>query len=201
MKFKHLLASSIALVFMGACGQGTNNNQDQKENDTELKEGTQEQPEAAPRDQTTNPNANQMPPQGGAPNTSSADVSDEQLMKFVKINQEMQVINQSAQQEMMKAVQDQGMKVERYTQIQQSIQDPNSETDASQEEMKQFEAVNVEIEKLQTSVQQQMQGIMEDNEVTEAEMQELATQIQSDQNLMQRFQSMQQQNSGGGMSQ
>ena len=118
------------------------------------------------------------------------DVTDEELTQFVSAMEHMQVINQSAQQEMVGALQQGGMEVERFSEIMQSQQDPNQPANATTEEMEKYAAVNQSLEKIQISAQQEMEEKIVEAGLTLDRYQEIGATIQSSPELQQKLQSM-----------
>jgi len=120
-------------------------------------------------------------------------VSDKELQQFVSVAQHIQVINQQAQQEMIASVQQGGLDVERFSELQQAQQNPNQEAEATDMELKQFETATQELEKIQVQTQQQMQEKIIEEGLTVNRYQEIAAVIQNDPELQQMFRIMQQQ--------
>jgi hypothetical protein len=120
----------------------------------------------------------------------AADVTDEELTQFVAAMEHMQVINQSAQQEMVGAVQEGGMEVERFSEIMQSQQDPNQEANATSEEMEKYAAVNQSIEQIQVRAQQEMEEKITEAGLSTERYQQIGAMIQSNPELQQKLQTM-----------
>ncbi|MEX2379403.1 MAG: hypothetical protein WD530_01565 [Vicingaceae bacterium] len=178
--------AAIALISFGlsACDNGNSADQSNEGESTNPSQEQQQQQQTPPSQQ---PGQMQQGQQAEAPN-----ISDEELKQFVAIAQELQVINQASQQKMMSAIEAEGMKVDRFTQIQQAQQDPNQESDATAEEMKTFEAANKKLEEVQMSSQAEMTKKLEDAGLSQEWYQQTAMAIQSNQELMMRFQQLQQ---------
>ena len=118
------------------------------------------------------------------------DVTDEELTQFVSAMEHMQVINQSAQQEMVGAVQQGGMEVERFSEIMQSEQDPNQPANATAEEMEKYAAVNKSLEEIQIRAQQEMEEKITEAGLTTERYQQIGSMIQSSPELQQKLQTM-----------
>ncbi|MDZ7777484.1 MAG: DUF4168 domain-containing protein [Bacteroidales bacterium] len=56
----------------------------------------------------------QMPQQG---QQEDIEVSDQEMKRFVKVSDKLQVVQQGAQEKMMKAIEDNGLDVQRYSEI------------------------------------------------------------------------------------
>ena len=115
-------------------------------------------------------------------------VSGEELKQFASAFQQVQTVNQQAQQTMVKAVEEKGLEVQRYNEIQQAQQDPNQEANATGEELKQYETATQELEKIQVQAQQQMQEKIIEEGLTVNRYQEIATVVQNDPELQQKLQ-------------
>lgn len=131
----------------------------------------------------------QMPTPGG---TEPTKVSDTELEEFVTVFQELQTINQGAQDKMIEAVEGEDMTVERFTEIQESEQNPASQVEVSDEEMKQYQAGVDKVMKIQTDIQEVMMAKIEDSKLSIERYQQIAGLLQNDPELQQRVQAMMQ---------
>ena len=185
MLLKKVALIAFVSVGLAACnnGQPTDENNSQNE-------------ETAPQEQMQNeaPGNQQQAPAGmqGQPQSQAPNLSDEELKQFAEIAQEMQIVSQSFQQEMMTAIENEGMQVDRFTQIQQAQQNPNQESDATAEEMQTFDAANQKLQEIQMTAQKEMTQKLEDAGLSQEWYQQTAMAIQSNQELMMRFQQLQQ---------
>ena len=116
------------------------------------------------------------------------EISDQELKQFASALQQIQVINQQAQQAMVKAVEEKGLEVQRYNEIQQAQQDPNQEAEVTEKELKQYETATQELEEIQVQIQQQMQAKIVEEGLTVNRYQEIAAVIQNDPELHQKLQ-------------
>src|SRR5690606_38031171 len=92
------------------------------------------------------------------------DFTDEDYETFVKINMEVMPIQQAAEGDMMKAITDKGMDVQRFQQLAQA-QQTGSLTEVSQdpEEINAFNLAGQEVLEVQKKVQDQIKQKIEDN--------------------------------------
>jgi hypothetical protein len=92
------------------------------------------------------------------------DFTDEDYETFVKINMEVMPIQQAAEGDMMKAITDKGMDVQRFQQLAQA-QQTGSLTEVSQdpEEINAFNLAGQEVLEVQKKVQDQIKRKIEDN--------------------------------------
>jgi len=177
MNFKSAASMVLVLSLFWGCKNST------KDQGNQTSQPGQEQP------------GQQQPGQGqpgqGQMMQQAEDVSDEELTQFMSAMENMQIINQSAQQEMVGAVQKEGMEVERFSEIMQSEQDPNQEANATNEEMEQYAAVNKSIEEVQIRAQEEMEEKIVESGLTLDRYQEIGAIVQSSPELQQKLQSMQ----------
>lgn len=120
------------------------------------------------------------------------EVSDEELSKFANAYQGITVVNQEAQQKMVKAVEDGGFDVQRFNEIHQATLDPNQEVEVSSEEEAKHKEVVDEIEGMQEGFQKDMEDIIKKEGLSVERYEELAMALQTDQELQQRLQQIMQ---------
>ncbi len=116
------------------------------------------------------------------------EVTDKELKQFASAYQQVQNVDQQAQQDMVKAVEEEGLEVPRFTEIQQAQQNPNQGSDVTNEEIKKYESASKEIEKIQDQAQKEMQEKIIDEELTVPRYQEIAAAIQASPELQQKLQ-------------
>lgn len=115
-------------------------------------------------------------------------VSDQELEKFASAFQQIQLVTQEAQQEMVAAVEQEGLAVQRFSELMQAAQDPNQETEGSDEEIKKFEAAIQVLDKIQAESQQDMQDKIVDEGLSVDRYQAIAALVQNDTQLQQKVQ-------------
>lgn len=130
--------------------------------------------------------------------TKATDVSDKELNMFADAYQSVQMANQEAQQKMMKMIQDKGMDVQRFQEIQQASANPNQESDATAEEMKKHQELVGEFQKMQPQLQKEMENAVVSSGLSMERYQAVASALQNDQALQQKLQKimMEQQTKG-----
>jgi hypothetical protein len=182
MNFKHFGIIVLVVSVAWGCQQNT----DKKTDNTEFESTTPQEQEQSSSQPQQDPNQFQPQQQGG-------EISDEELQQFVSASQHLQVINQQAQQKMVASVEQGGLDVERFNEIQQAQQDPNQEASATDEELKQYETAIQELQKIQVQAQQQMQEKIKEEGLTESRFQEISMVLQNDPELQEKFRAIQQQ--------
>jgi len=120
------------------------------------------------------------------------DVSDEELSKFADAYQRIRMVNQKAQQEMAKKVEDSGFDIQRFNEIHQASLDPNTEVDATADEKKKHKEVVAEIESMQGEFQQEMESAISEQGLEVARYEKIAMALQTDTELQQRLQQLMQ---------
>lgn len=99
-----------------------------------------------------------------SPQQVKEDFTDEEYETFVKINMEVMPIQQAAEGDMMQAITDKGMDVQRFQELAQA-QQSGKLTDVSQdpEEINAFNLAGQEVLEVQKKVQDQIKQKIEDN--------------------------------------
>lgn len=114
-------------------------------------------------------------------------VSDEDLETFVVIYKEVQTENQKVQQKMVGTIQEEGLDVNRYNEINQASANPNAEVDASEEEMEIYEKVTKKVENIQLSFQEKVKTMIEEEGMSLQRYQEVYAALQKDKALQEKF--------------
>ncbi len=119
--------------------------------------------------------------------------SDEELEKFA--NAVTQVINlqQQGQTEMIEAIEDNDLTVQRFNEINmQAQQMPLEEVEATDEEMENFENANQAVERVQMQLEEILIGTIEEEGLTLEKYEEIMTEYQQNPELQQRIQELMQ---------
>ncbi|MGW1456450.1 DUF4168 domain-containing protein [Salegentibacter agarivorans] len=124
--------------------------------------------------------------------TVDIDVSDEELSKFADAYQKIRMVNQQAQQEMAKTVEDSGFDIQRFNEIHQASLDPNTEVDATEDELTKHKEVVSEIEGMQGEFQKEMENAISEEGLDVARYEKIAMALQTDTELQQRLQQLMQ---------
>ena len=119
---------------------------------------------------------------------AQANITTAELSKFADAFQEVQVENQAAQQKMMGIIKDEGLDVQRFTEIQKAQMNPEAEVEATDEELKMHAAVVTELKKMQPALETKMAGIIEDHGLTLDRYKAVAMALQQDKELQKKFQ-------------
>ena len=117
-------------------------------------------------------------------------VSDSELGQFADAYIKVQMQNQVAQQEMMTIIENEGLKVERFSEIQEAAMDPSKNVDATTEEMKKHSNAIAKMEKMQPALEKKAVDEIESAGITIDRYKSLATAIQDEKELQQRLQTI-----------
>ena len=115
------------------------------------------------------------------------DISDKELKLFANAFQQVQMINQSIQQEMIKAVEDEEISVEKFNAINQAEQNPNKEVEASSSELNKYKLAMKSVEEIQAKTEQVLQAKIKETGITLERYQQIMSLVQTDQKLQQRL--------------
>lgn len=118
------------------------------------------------------------------------EVSDADLRKFAQAYQEIQAENQKAQGEMRTAIEKEGLDPQRYNEIQQIVQNPDSTVDVPKEEMAKHEKASEELNKIQSKFQTKMEATINKNGLTMVRFNEVFASIQNNPALQQKVQNI-----------
>lgn len=153
--------------------------------------GFAQEPQQQPQQQQQQ--QQQQPPQQaqqGQDQGQDVDVDDDELEQFANVFQDVQKINQDAQDKMIKKIEDQGLDVERYQELRSADSNPDSDVDASDEELEKKEKIDDAIEDMEPKLQKEQTDIIEKSDMDMDRYQEIAMALRSDQDLQQKFQSI-----------
>jgi hypothetical protein len=117
----------------------------------------------------------------------SKNVSDEDLETFVVIYKEVQTENQKIQQKLVGTIQEEGLEINRFNEINQANANPNKEVDATDEEMAAYKKISKKVEKIQTEFQTKVKSMIEEADMTLEKYQDIYAELQKDQELKEKF--------------
>lgn len=118
------------------------------------------------------------------------DVDDQELAKFADAYQGLRMVNQEAQQKMVKVVENEGFEIQKFNEMYQTSMNPNKELDATEEEMKKYKATVQKIEGMQGEFQEKMEEVITGQGLSLDRYEKLAMALQSDPEMQQRLQQM-----------
>ena len=94
--------------------------------------------------------------------TLREDFSDDELKSFVKANERVMAIQMEGEQKMIKAIEDQGLTLDRFNQILEEQRNPTSETESTEQELKSFNNAAQAILQENARIEQQMTASIEE---------------------------------------
>lgn len=121
---------------------------------------------------------------------TEGEVTDAQLQKFAEAYQSVQMSNQAIQQEMIVAIEKEGLTPERFNEIYEAEMDPKKEVEATEEEMEKQGAAMVVIQEIQKASQEEMENKIKEKGLTMEQFQQIGAKIQQNPELQQKMQAM-----------
>ncbi|MEJ2051169.1 MAG: DUF4168 domain-containing protein [Calditrichota bacterium] len=184
---------ALLLVFTACSGQQGSSGQTQNSGTTSQTPQTQQAPQdtaqmSARQQQVRQQIQQQIQQQQQQANIK---VSDDELHTFSDALQSVQTIYQNSQPDMIQAIKDEGMEPQRFSQIAQSKQNPQSDLKVSPEETKQFNNALESIRQIQSKVMQKQISAVKEEGMTPERFQTILNAVRQNQDLQQRLQSMQ----------
>ncbi len=117
-------------------------------------------------------------------------ISDTELGQFADAYIKVQMQNQEAQQNMMTIIEDEGLQLERFSEIQEATMDPNKKTDATADEMKKHAKAIAKMEKMQPELEKKAVTEIESAGISFDRYKSLAKAVQEEKELQQRLQTI-----------
>lgn len=117
-------------------------------------------------------------------------ITDAELEKFAAVTSEVQKIQQESQQKVQAIVEDTDLNMQRFQKIMMSRQNPQmaDSVDVTDEEQKIIEEIKPKLMKMQQSSRKEMMGAMQENGLNPQRFQAIMKAVQSNPEVMQRFQ-------------
>ncbi|WP_461533869.1 DUF4168 domain-containing protein [Sinomicrobium sp.] len=131
-----------------------------------------------------------QPQQPQQPQQQKVEVSDDELGKIANAFEGIVDINNKAQQEMVKVVEESGFEIDRFNELFEASQDRAKEADASEEEKEKFGVAMNKMQEMQSGFQKEMEEIIKKEGITLDRYQQVAMALQTDTALQQRLQSI-----------
>jgi len=120
--------------------------------------------------------------------TQSSEISDAELKQFAEAYKKTQEVNQDAQEQMMKVLEAEDMSVEKYTEINNAINNPETQTEVSDEDMAKFKKIVSKFEAIQKQSQEKMQKAIVKTGMSLERYQQIFNLVQTDPELQKRLQ-------------
>lgn len=114
------------------------------------------------------------------------DVSKKEMKRFVDASVELQTVQQDAQKRMMKAIQDNGMDVQRFSEIEQATRS-GKEVDMSAKEEKAYEKTSATVQQEQMKIQQEALNIIKEHDFDRQRFMQISQALRSDKELVEQY--------------
>lgn len=125
----------------------------------------------------------QMPSQG---QQETVEVSDKEMKRFVKVSDKLQVVQQGAQEKMMTAIEDNGLDVQRYSEIEQATRS-GQEVEMTAEEENAYEKTSKVVQQEQMKIQQEAQKLLQKHDFDQQRFMKISQALRTDQELMEKY--------------
>lgn len=113
----------------------------------------------------------------------SKKVSDSELASFAEVFKEVQEISQESQNKMVKAIQDEGLDLQRYNAIARAQQSGNKELEVSGDEIEKIKAINRKLIEIESETKKTLEKKVSANNLTLERYQEIMGLVQNDEKL------------------
>ncbi|WP_051209714.1 DUF4168 domain-containing protein [Gelidibacter mesophilus] len=118
------------------------------------------------------------------------DISEKELGHFADAYLKVQMQNQEAQKEMMAIIEKEGLKVERFSEIQEASMDANKTLDATEDEKSKHAKAIAKMEAMQPALEKKAVENIESAGITIERYQSMSASIQKEKALQQRLQAL-----------
>lgn len=115
--------------------------------------------------------------------TDSKEVSDSELASFAEVFQEIQAISKQSQDKMVKAIEDEGLDLQRYNAIGEAQRSGDQEVEVTEEEIEKLNAINSKLVKINSETSETIDKKLSANNLTFERYQEILQSIQKDEEL------------------
>ncbi|MBD3274625.1 MAG: DUF4168 domain-containing protein, partial [Candidatus Marinimicrobia bacterium] len=118
------------------------------------------------------------------------DLSNAELQQFADAVESLQGIQQQARQDMLNAIQEEGLDANRYSQIMKSQQDPQSTIEVSDQEMEKFQAASEHIQEIEKDMRSTSMNAIEEEGFTPQRFQTVLMAVQNDPELQHKLEQL-----------
>lgn len=113
----------------------------------------------------------------------SKKVSDSELASFAEVFKEVQEISQESQNKMVKAIQDEGLDLQRYNAIARAQQSGDKDLEVSGDEIEKIKAINSKLIEIESETKEILQKKVSASNLTLERYQEIMGLVQNDEQL------------------
>jgi len=118
------------------------------------------------------------------------DISDADMELFASAFQQVQAVNQQVQNEMVGAINEEGLDIQQFNKIQQATQGGGEDTDISDEDMAKYQKSVEAIQKVQQEAQSKMRKAVEESGLEMQKYQKIMRKVQEDPKIQAKLQEM-----------
>jgi hypothetical protein len=118
---------------------------------------------------------------------AQSDVSDQDLERFVAIYKDVQKENQELQEKFLKILEDEGMDVQRFQEIQLIKANPETKSTLPKEELEKHDELMEKVNDTQLKFQEKIPEIIKEGGMTIEKYQEIFVELQANEALQQKF--------------
>ncbi len=111
------------------------------------------------------------------------EVTDSELASFAEVFQEVQGISKQSQDKMVKAIEDEGLELQRYNAIGKAQQSGDKDIEVTEEEIEKLHAINSKLVKINSETSEIVEKKLGDNNLTSERYQEILQSVQKDEKL------------------
>lgn len=148
-------------------------------------EGTAQQP-GQEQDQHLDQYEHQAPGQQGV----REDFTEEELQSFIDANKQAITVQQSAEQHMMDAIQNEGLDVNKFNEILTSRQNPEMKTEATEEDQAKFDSAVQKVMEIQEKMVSEMENAIKQSGMSIQEYEEMLLAYQQSPKVQQQVNEM-----------
>lgn len=126
----------------------------------------------------------------GSVMAQETEISDSDMELFASAFQEVQSVNQEIQNEMVGAIKEEGLDVQKFNEIQQASQAEGEESNISEEDMAKYQKSIQAIQAVQQEAQQKMKKVVEESGLGMEKYQNIMRKVQEDPAIQAKLQEM-----------
>ena len=111
------------------------------------------------------------------------EVTDSELARFAEVFQEVQGISKQSQDKMVKAIEDEGLELQRYNAIGKAQRSGDKDIEVTEEEIEKLHAINSKLVKINSETSEIIEKKLGANNLTSERYQEILQSVQKDEKL------------------
>lgn len=120
-------------------------------------------------------------------NVDSGTITDQELLSFARVNTRLLELKEQVLEEMEQIIQENGLSKKRYNEIASMENDPDSQSDATDEELSKAREISDGLALMQSEMQNQVMSMMEEEELSPERFQEISMELETNTVLQKRL--------------